>query len=249
MNYITFLGTGTSTGVPYINCLCEVCQSADYKDKRLRSSVLISIDENNFLIDCGPDFRQQAIHNNIPSITALLLTHEHFDHVTGIDDLRAYGDVDIYAEERVCETIKHNMPYCFQEIKYPGVPSISLQTIDNNVFKIGDIEVIPIRVWHHKLPILGFRIGQCAYLTDISSIDKEELWKLDNLDILVVDALRIKNHFSHFNLDEAIVFANTVKAKRTYFTHISHQLGKHCEVEKILPNSIYLAYDGLKLIF
>ncbi len=248
MIQVLFLGTGTSTGIPYINCTCDVCQSQDTKDKRLRSSVVVSLGNEQLLIDCGPDFRQQAILHDIAQISAVLLTHEHFDHVSGIDDLRAYGEVSIYAENRVCENIVRNMPYCFGEIKYPGVPSISLHEIDTTPFTIKKIEIIPIRIFHHKLPILGFRIGNFAYLTDISSIDNEEIEKLQDVDVLVVDALRIQPHFSHFSLEQAIAFAQKSNAKKIYFTHISHQLGKHEEIAKLLPNNMYLAYDGLKII-
>jgi phosphoribosyl 1,2-cyclic phosphate phosphodiesterase len=247
MMEVLFLGTGTSTGIPYINCPCEVCQSTDSKDKRLRASVLVSVDNKEILIDCGPDFRQQAIANDISSISAVLLTHEHFDHVTGIDDLRAYGEVEIYAEERVCHSLKRTIPYCFSEIKYPGVPIISLHEIDETSFDVQNTRIIPIRIWHHKLPILGFRIGNFAYLTDISGIDEIEYEKLQNLDVLVVDALRIKPHFSHFTLEQAVSFAQKTNAKRVYFTHISHQLGKHDEIENTLPQGMYLAYDGLKI--
>lgn len=244
---VIFLGTGTSTGVPYINCPCDVCQSTDSKDKRLRSSVLVSVDTKEILIDCGPDFRQQAIVNDISTISAVLLTHEHFDHVTGIDDLRAYGEVEIYAEERVCQSLKRTIPYCFGEIKYPGVPLISLREIDEMPFDLHNTEIIPIRIWHHKLPILGFRIGAFAYLTDISGIDDKEYEKLQNLDVLVVDALRLKPHFSHFTLEQAISFAEKTNAKEVYFTHISHQLGKHDEIQSLLPHNMMLAYDGLKI--
>ena len=245
---ITILGSGTSGGVPEVRCKCDVCLSSDQKDKRLRASVLVEINDKTILIDCGPDFRTQALNYNIEKIDYILLTHEHYDHTYGIGDLRPYGDVHIYAEENVCSTVRRNFPYCFAEVKYPGIPKLTLHTITEKPFKLEDIEIIPIRYMHASLPILGFRIGNFAYITDISSIKEEEIGKLQGLDVLIVDALRITPHFSHFSLEQAQEFARKVNAKETYFTHICHSLGLHAEVSKTLPENQSLAFDGLEII-
>ncbi len=244
---VLFLGTETSTGIPYINCNCATCLSDDPRDKRLRSSVIVTVKNKNVLIDCGPDFRQQVLRNKITDISAVLITHEHYDHLNGIDDLRNFGSTPIYAEKRVCDIILRNLPYCFGESKYPGVPQISLNEIENKPFNIDDIPIIPIRVAHSVLPILGFRIERFAYITDVSYIDDAELSKLSDLDVLVVDALRLKSHFSHFSLQEALDFAQSTKAKKVYLTHMSHEMGKQAETEKRLPDNVFFAYDGLKI--
>ena len=244
---VTVLGSGTSGGVPEVRCKCDVCSSTDPKDKRLRASVLIEIEDKTILIDCGPDFRTQALNYNIEKIDYILLTHEHYDHTYGIGDLRPYGDVHIYAEENVCSTVRRNFPYCFAEVKYPGIPKLTLHTITEKPFKLEDIEIIPIRYMHASLPILGFRMGNFAYITDISSIKDEELEKLKGLEILIVDALRKTPHFSHFSLEQAQEFARKVNAKQTYFTHICHSLGLHADVSKTLPQNQKLAYDGLEI--
>lgn len=245
---VRFLGTGTSTGVPEIGCRCSVCTSSDTRDKRLRSSVWIKESENNLLIDCGPDFREQVLPLKFEAIDALLISHEHYDHVGGIDDLRPYcrfGDINIYAEASVKANLIQRMPYCFADIKYPGVPNIIINTIDTQTFSIRDINITPIRVMHYKLPILGYRINNFAYLTDVKNIPEEEFEKLKDLDVLVMSALRIEEHISHQTLDDAIRNALRIGAKTTYFTHISHQLGLHDVVQKRLPQNMYLAYDGL----
>lgn len=244
---LLFLGTGTSTGVPQIGCKCKTCSSFDSKDKRLRASVLITEGNTQVMIDCGPDLRQQLLTNNIDSISAILLTHEHYDHVGGLDDVRPLGEMQLYAEKRVLSVIKRNMPYCFLDVKYPGVPLIHLHEIDENDFYIGSLRVQTIRVMHAKLPILGFRIGNVAYLTDIKTIDESSLEKLHGLDILVMNALRINNHISHLSLNEAIEIAIKIGAGKTYFTHMSHDIGLHEEVNKHLPPNIELTYDGLQL--
>ena len=244
---ITVLGSGTSGGVPEVRCKCDVCLSTDVKDKRLRASVLVEINDKTILIDCGPDFRTQALNYNIEKIDYILLTHEHYDHTYGIGDLRPYGDVHIYAEENVCSTVRRNFPYCFAEVKYPGIPKLTLHTITEKPFKLEDIEIIPIRYMHASLPILGFRIGNFAYITDISSIKEEEIGKLQGLDVLIVDALRITPHFSHFMLSEAQDFAQKVRAKRVYFTHLSHQIGLHDAVQDSLPAGQFLCYDGMEI--
>ncbi len=244
---LLFLGTGTSTGVPQIGCNCKVCSSNNLKDKRLRASVLISNGATKLLIDCGPDLRQQLITNQVISLSAILITHDHYDHVSGLDDVRPLGEAQLYAEKRVLDVIRRNMPYCFSENKYPGVPTIHLHQIDENKFHIENIEIQPIRIMHAKLPILGFRIGHLAYLTDVKTISDVAIEQLHNLDILVLNALRISKHISHLSLSEAMVIAKKIGAKKTYFTHISHDMGLHSEVNNSLPNGFFLGYDGLEI--
>lgn len=246
---ITFLGTGTSTGVPQLGCTCNVCRSENMKDKRLRNSAIISVDDKQFLIDAGPDLRQQLITNNINQVTAILLTHEHYDHVGGLDDVRPLGQTNIYAEKNVLEAIERNMPYCFGTFKYPGVPKMDLNRIDEQPFEIQGIKITPIRVMHARLPILGYRIGDIAYLTDVKSINEFEFEKMHGLKILVINALRKEEHISHITLGEAIKIAQKINAKKTFFTHISHHLGLHDDVSKELPENIYLAYDNLSINF
>ena len=244
---LVFLGSGTSTGVPQIGCKCNTCMSADSKDKRLRASVLITEGNNKILIDCGPDLRQQLLKNNVDSLTVILLTHDHYDHVGGLDDVRPLGETQLYAEKRVLSVIRRNMPYCFVDEKYPGVPLIQLHEITENDFFIGDLMIQPIRVMHAKLPILGFRIGQVAYLTDIKTLEDRSIERLQGLDILVMSALRINKHISHLSLEEALEIAAKIGAHKTYFTHMSHDMGLHEVINKQLPPNIQLAYDGLKL--
>jgi len=244
---LVFLGSGTSTGVPQIGCKCNTCMSADSKDKRLRASVLITEGNNRILIDCGPDLRQQLLQNNVDSLTAILLTHDHYDHVGGLDDVRPLGETQLYAEKRVLSVIRRNMPYCFVDEKYPGVPLIQLHEITENDFFIGDVMIQPIRVMHAKLPILGFRIGKVAYLTDIKTLEDRSIERLQGLDILVMSALRINKHISHLSLEEALEIAAKIGAHKTYFTHMSHDMGLHEVINKQLPPNIQLAYDGLKL--
>ncbi|MDP1816504.1 MAG: MBL fold metallo-hydrolase [Leadbetterella sp.] len=248
---ITFLGTGTSTGVPVLTCKCEVCRSLDFRDKRLRVSVLIQHNDKNIVIDSGPDFRQQALRENLQSLEALVFTHEHKDHTGGLDDVRPFNylsgikNCPIYAHPRVLSQLKMEYFYAFTEKPYPGVPIITCNEIDAEPFEIAGLKFMPIQVLHHKLPVLGFRIGDFAYITDANYISEEELMKVYGCKVLVLNALQHEPHISHFNLNEAIALSQKIGAEKTYFTHISHKLGLHREVEKDLPANISLAYDGL----
>lgn len=247
---IRFLGTGTSTGVPEIGCRCEVCTSSNPKDKRLRCSVQILIDGKQLLIDCTPDFRMQMLPLEFQKIDALLLTHEHYDHVGGIDDLRPFcrmGAVQIFAEKNVCVSLMQRMPYCFGEDKYKGVPEIELNEIALQPFEIDGLEIIPIRVMHHKLPILGYRIGNFAYLTDVKYLPESEIEKLHHLDVLVMSALRHRPHISHQTLEDALALATKIHAKRTYFIHMSHTIGLHETIRQNLPKNMFFAYDMLEI--
>lgn len=248
MMQITFLGTGTSTGIPQIGCTCPVCTSTDPKDNRLRTSVVVSVNGKNILIDCGPDFRQQVLRAGIGRIDAVLITHIHYDHTGGIDDLRPYGGkhtLPIYLEAPVAEGIRTRLPYCFGDHLYPGVPNIRLQEIGIEPFSIEDIEVTPIRVMHYKLPILGYRIGGLVYITDALTIPDEEYAKMKQVDVLVINALRKQPHLSHQTLDEALRVIERVQPREAYLVHMSHHMGLTAEVEKELPPHVHFAYDGL----
>ncbi len=249
---LLFLGTGTSQGVPVIACPCAVCASGDPLDHRLRCSVLIQTGGKNIVIDSGPDFRQQMLRVGIKQLDAILFTHGHKDHTAGLDDVRAYNYVlqrpmDIYAEERVQEVLRQEFAYIFAEAKYPGVPELNIHTISEAPFDMDGIPVVPIRAMHLKLPILGFRIGKLAYLTDANYISKEEKEKLRGLDCFVVNGLRKEPHISHFNLEEALQLIEEIKPASAYITHISHQMGLHRQVQAELPSNVYLAYDGLEI--
>ncbi|BFP42944.1 MBL fold metallo-hydrolase [Flavobacteriaceae bacterium GF1] len=250
---VTFLGTGTSQGIPIIGSNHPVCLSSNPKDKRLRVSVLVSWKAYNYVIDCGPDFRQQMLSNPIERLDGILFTHEHSDHTAGIDDIRPFffrqGDIPIYAHERVVQSLKRRFDYIFaDEDRYPGAPAVQVRLIDkDSPFQLDEVTVTPIEAFHNRLPVLGFRIRDFAYLTDVKRMEEPELQKLQNLKVMVVNALRIEPHYSHFNLEEALEFAKTIGAERTYFTHISHLLGFHDEVEAQLPDNVHLAYDNLKI--
>jgi phosphoribosyl 1,2-cyclic phosphate phosphodiesterase len=249
---ITFLGTGTSQGVPVITCNCEVCQSDDHRNNRLRVSILIETADKTIVIDSGPDFRYQMLRAKVKDLDAILFTHEHKDHVAGLDDIRPFNyllhkNIDIFATTGVQEALKREFSYIFSEVKYPGLPQIELHTIDQDPFFIGQTEIIPLAIMHYKLPILGFRIGDFTYITDAKTISNETIEKVRGTKILIINALQRQPHISHFTLDEAIDFAQKIGAEQTYFTHISHNLGLHEEVEKELPAGMKLAYDGLTL--
>ena len=251
---ITFLGTGTSGGVPMIGCECEVCTSPDKKDNRLRSSILVRSEKTVFVVDTGPDFRYQMLREKIKHLDAILFTHPHKDHLAGLDDVRAFNffskkPMDVYADSLTEEALRRDFYYAFSDTKYPGIPELNLNTITMDTFVIGDIPVIPILVWHLKMPVLGFRFGKFTYITDANRIENEEKEKIKGSDALVLNALRLKRHISHFNLSEAIELAQELKIPETYFTHISHQLGRHTEVEAELPDGIHLAYDRQILDF
>lgn len=250
---VYFLGTGTSQGIPVIGSNHSVCKSKDEKDKRLRVSVWIHDDNNSFVIDCGPDFRQQMLTSGCIKLDAILFTHEHADHTAGLDDIRPFffkqGDIPIYAHERVIQNLKKRFDYIFEnENKYPGAPSVSVhEVIPDNEFTIQTKQIIPIEVMHGSLQVFGYRIDNFAYLTDVKTIAESELDKLKNLDVLVVNALREEPHDTHFNLQEALNFIALVNPKKSYLTHISHLMGFHEEVQQNLPKNVYLAYDNLEI--
>ena len=249
---ITFLGTGTSSGVPMIGCSCAVCVSADARDQRLRSSIHIQSSRSSLVVDAGPDFRTQMLRAGIHKLDAVLLTHAHKDHMAGLDDIRAYNHfqkkpMSLYADPRTEEAVRRDFYYAFSDTKYPGTPEIDLYSIGEEPFVVGDIPIIPIRVMHLKMPVLGFRFGDFTYITDANYIEASELDKIRGSRILVLNALRKEKHLSHFTLSEAIDLAQGLKIPEVYFTHISHQLGLHAQIEQELPTGFHLAFDGLEL--
>lgn len=249
---VTFLGTGTSQGVPVIGCDCPVCSSIDFRDKRTRTSIFIEIEGKNLAIDTGPDFRTQILRERIKHLDAILYTHEHKDHIAGMDDIRPFNfsqkkDMPIFGTKRVLAQIKREFAYVFEEVKYPGVPSVFPHEIHNEVFEVDGIQVTPIKVMHYRLPVFGFRIGDFTYITDAKTIDDQELEKIRGSKVLIVNALQKTHHISHFTLDEAVELVEDIKPEMAYFTHISHRLGTHHEIENQLPPNIRLAYDGLKI--
>ena len=250
---ITFLGTGTSQGVPVIACDCSTCLSSDLKDKRLRTSVMLETDETMLVIDAGPDFRQQMLREHVSKLDAIILTHEHKDHIAGLDDVRAFNyksqdAIDIFCEERVQKVIKKEYSYVFSEYQYPGIPKMRLNPIAEHGFSVGKMEIIPVRVFHYRLPVYGFRVGNFAYITDANYIPEESKEKLFGVKYLVVNALRKEKHISHFSLREALDLIREISPKKAFITHISHQMGLHREVSKELPPEIKLAYDGLSFM-
>jgi len=251
---ITFLGTGTSTGVPMIACSCAVCTSVNKKDKRLRSSILVESETTSIVVDTTPDFRYQMLRANIKKLDAVLFTHPHKDHIAGLDDVRAFNyfqqtAMEIYANSLTEEALKREFAYAFSDKKFPGLPNLNLNTIDETPFQIGDIPVIPVLVWHLKMPVLGFRFGSFTYITDANKIDDEEKEKIKGCKAIVLNALRKEKHLSHFTLDEAVALVQELGVPNGYFTHISHQLGNHDEINKTLPEGIELAFDNQQLNF
>ncbi len=245
---LTFLGTGTSCGVPTIGCNCYTCRSTDQHDKRLRCSALVETAQTRLLIDCGPDFRQQIMPMPFRKIDGILITHAHYDHMGGMDDVRPYcqfGEINVYADPLARKGMLEMLPYCFAEHRYPGVPAIQLHEIHKHEpFRIGDLEIMPVEVMHHDLPILGYRIGNLVYITDMKTISETEIPYIEGCDTLVVNALRIKPHHSHQTLEDAVLFAQRIGARQTWLIHSSHDIGRHAEVNAQLPKNIQLAYDG-----
>ena len=249
---LRFLGTGTSNGVPVLGCNCAVCQSNDSKDKRYRTSALIETDNTRIMLDCGPDARMQLLQIPFRPINAVLISHIHYDHVAGIDDLRPFclfGDIDVYANSSTAKALKQTMPYCFTDELYPGVPRLNLHTIESGkAFKVNEVEVLPIKVYHGKLPILAYRFGEVAYITDMKTIDDAEKELLKGVKVLVVNGLRWeKEHHSHQLINEAIAFSKSIGAEKTFLTHVTHEIGVHVEASKRLPSNVYFAYDGLEI--
>ena len=250
---ITFLGTGTSQGIPLIACNCDVCKSKDQRDKRLRTSILVETENQTIVVDTGPDFRQQMLNNNVEKLDAVIFTHEHKDHTAGLDDIRAFNykqrrKIPIYATERVQQNLKESFAYIFAENRYPGIPEIELITISqNNNFSIGDLNITPILVKHLKLPVLGFRFDKVVFITDANFISDEELAKTYGAEILVLNALKKEKHISHYSLNEAIDLAVKTKIPKVFFVHMSHEMGFHADINKELPSGFELAFDGLVL--
>ncbi len=249
---VTFLGTGTSQGIPIIGNDHPVCLSDDPKDKRLRSSVMLEWDDYRYIIDCGPDFRQQLLRENVKAINGIVFTHEHADHTAGLDDIRPFthrmGDVPLFVPERMTDNLQQRFFYIFTKVnRYPGAPSADIKIVYNKPFTLGDRKIVPVEYMHGRIPIFGYRIDDFAYLTDFKSIDNTEKDKLSDLDVLVLSALRIEPHPTHVNLEEALSLIDELKPKKAYLTHISHRLGFHQEVSEKLPENVALAYDGLKI--
>ena len=249
---ITFLGSGTSSGVPMIGCECEVCTSSNKKDKRLRSSILVQSAKTTLVVDTGPDFRYQMLREKIKHLDAVVFTHPHKDHLAGLDDIRAFNflqrkPMDVFADSLTEEALRRDFYYAFTDTKYPGIPELRMHTIALDSFTVGDIPITPILVWHLKMPVMGFRFGKFTYITDANHIDVESKEKIKGSEVLVLNALRKQKHISHFTLDEAVDMVKELKVPTAYFTHISHQLGLHDIIESELPDGIHLAYDKLAI--
>lgn len=250
---ITFLGTGTSQGVPVIACECAVCSSNDHHDKRLRVSLLLEVNGKNLVIDAGPDFRYQMLRAGVKNLEAILFTHEHKDHVAGLDDIRAFNykqqsEIDVFAHRRVQDALKKEFHYIFSGNNYPGIPQLKLNDIlENEPFRVAGIEIMPVSVMHFQLPVFGFRIGDFTYITDAKTISEDQKEKIKGSEILVINALQKESHISHFTLSEALHFAAEINASKTYLTHISHRMGTHHQISGELPEGVFMAYDGLEL--
>lgn len=247
---VTFLGTGTSQGVPVIGCQCEVCTSLDFRDNRLRTSIHIATENNSFIVDAGPDFRQQVLRERIRTLDALLMTHQHKDHTAGLDDVRAFNylqqkHLPVYGRQEVLDQLKQEFAYAFADFKYPGIPLIELKSIENQPFEINGTSITPIEVIHYRLPVFGFRIGDFTYITDAKSISAEELEKVKGSKIIVLNALQKEAHISHFTLSEAVTLLMELNPQKAFLTHISHRMGTYAEVQRTLPDFIQLAFDGL----
>lgn len=247
---ITLLGTGTSSGVPMVACSCYVCTSTDKKDKRLRSSILVESEKTRFVIDTTPDFRYQMLRENVKRLDAVLFTHPHKDHIAGLDDVRGYNyfqdqPMQVYGNQMTLDALMREFAYAFADKKYPGVPNLELNIIDEQPFSIGDIPIQPVMVWHLKMPVMGFRFGNITYITDANRIEDREKEKIKGSKVLIVNALRKEKHISHYNLEEAVALVQELGIPKAYFTHISHQLGKHEEINPHLPPGLHLGFDGL----
>lgn len=249
---VTLLGTGTSQGVPVVGCQCEVCQSSDPRDTRLRTAAFVEIDGTRILIDTGPDLRQQLLNNHITMVDAILVTHEHKDHLAGLDDIRPiyfrkHAPIEIYGLQRVLNVIRKDFDYAFKPHPYPGAPSFHLNPVKDDPFVVNGVEIQPIHVRHLTLPILGYRMGNFAYITDASFISATDMKKLQGLDLLVLNALRIKEHYSHFNLAQALNIIRQLNPAKALLTHVSHEMGLYEEVSKSLPENVFLGTDGLSI--
>ncbi|MEJ6776000.1 MAG: MBL fold metallo-hydrolase [Crocinitomicaceae bacterium] len=251
---VTILGSGTSQGVPVIACECNVCKSTDSKDNRLRCSILISHKGNNYAIDSGPDFRQQMLREQVKTLSGVLFTHEHKDHMAGLDDVRAFNyreqrDMEVYCTSRVEEALMREYAYIFSADRYPGIPAVNINRInkEKSIALEDGLTVIPIEVMHYRLPILGFRIGDFTYITDAKTVSEEERLKIRGTKVLIINALQRSTHISHFNLEEALAFIDDIKPEKAYITHISHLFGTHEEISEVLPENVFTAYDGFSL--
>ena len=251
---ITVLGTGTSSGVPMIACDCEVCTSEYEKDKRFRCSILVESSTTTIVVDTGPDFRSQMLRAGVKKLDAVLITHHHKDHIAGLDDVKAFcyfqdAHMKVYGTPLTQDAIRREFAYVFDENKYPGVPNIHMELLTEQSFLIGDIPVTPIRVWHLRMPVMGFRFGDFTYITDANSIEEDQFEKIRGTQTLILNALRHQKHISHYTLNEALHVADQLEVAQCYFTHISHQLGKHTVINASLPSNRQLAYDGMQLFF
>ncbi len=249
---ITVLGSGTSQGVPVIGCSCEVCQSVDYRDKRLRSSIRVEVSGQSIIVDAGPDFRQQMLREHVQRLDAILFTHTHRDHTAGLDDVRAFNflqemDMPVFGTQMVLDQLQIEFAYAFAKDSYPGIPRLALNLIEDKVFEVNGVKIVPLPVLHLNTPVLGFRFGNFSYITDANFIPEETLERLKGTEVLILNALQHAPHVSHFNLKEALRMVSVIKPAKTYFTHISHKLGRHADTEKNLPDNVSLAYDGLEI--